>query len=148
LDYVSNDVFVCSSLQTELCHTWSEQGSCKYGTKCQFAHGSEELRQVARHPKYKTEICRNFVNDGTCPYGIRCRFIHPSKVAGNSPPDLGAVASPAGASGALLAGSRAASDAAKLDDMQVAAAAAEALPSPQVRCMMHDIVEVLHGVSM
>ncbi len=44
--------------KTELCRSWEEKGSCRYGLKCQFAHGEEEIRKVARHPKYKTEICR------------------------------------------------------------------------------------------
>mmetsp|Transcript_22254 Transcript_22254/g.55822 ORF Transcript_22254/g.55822 Transcript_22254/m.55822 type:complete len:247 (-) Transcript_22254:139-879(-) len=57
---------------------------CRYGLKCQFAHGREELRPVMRHPKYKTEICKTFHTIGTCPYGKRCRFIHqtPGEVAG------------------------------------------------------------------
>jgi tristetraprolin len=37
--------------KTELCRSWEEKGSCRYGAKCQFAHGEEELRRVARHPK-------------------------------------------------------------------------------------------------
>ena len=37
--------------KTELCRSWEEKGSCRYGTKCQFAHGEEELRKVSRHPK-------------------------------------------------------------------------------------------------
>ena len=37
--------------KTELCRSWEEKGSCRYGAKCQFAHGEEELRKVARHPK-------------------------------------------------------------------------------------------------
>ncbi|KXN83600.1 Zinc finger protein zfs1 [Leucoagaricus sp. SymC.cos] len=62
--------------KTELCRSWEEKGSCRYGAKCQFAHGEEELRKVARHPKYKTEICRTFWVSGSCPYGKRCCFIH------------------------------------------------------------------------
>ncbi|KIJ68674.1 hypothetical protein HYDPIDRAFT_24928 [Hydnomerulius pinastri MD-312] len=62
--------------KTELCRSWEEKGSCRYGTKCQFAHGEEELRTVSRHPKYKTEICRTFWVSGACPYGKRCCFIH------------------------------------------------------------------------
>ncbi|CAI7904000.1 unnamed protein product [Closterium sp. NIES-53] len=42
--------------KTELCRSWEETGACRYGGKCQFAHGREELRAVARHPKYKTEV--------------------------------------------------------------------------------------------
>jgi len=62
--------------KTELCKSFNETGICRYGTKCQFAHGKEELRPILRHPKYKTEICKTFHSTGTCPYGIRCRFIH------------------------------------------------------------------------
>jgi len=63
--------------KTELCRSYSETGICKYGHKCQFAHGSHELRPVLRHPKYKTETCKTFATTGHCPYGNRCRFIHP-----------------------------------------------------------------------
>jgi len=62
--------------KTELCRSFVETGACRYGVKCQFAHGKSELRPVLRHPKYKTEICKTFHTLGTCPYGTRCRFIH------------------------------------------------------------------------
>ncbi|PPQ66103.1 hypothetical protein CVT26_010904 [Gymnopilus dilepis] len=62
--------------KTELCRSWEEKGSCRYGAKCQFAHGEDELRKVQRHPKYKTEICKTFWVSGSCPYGKRCCFIH------------------------------------------------------------------------
>ncbi|KAH7104298.1 hypothetical protein BKA62DRAFT_502109 [Auriculariales sp. MPI-PUGE-AT-0066] len=62
--------------KTELCRSWEEKGTCRYGPKCQFAHGEDELKRVQRHPKYKTEICRTFWVSGSCPYGKRCCFIH------------------------------------------------------------------------
>ena len=62
--------------KTELCRPFEESGDCKYGEKCQFAHGSHELRGLTRHPKYKTERCRTFHSQGLCPYGPRCHFIH------------------------------------------------------------------------
>ncbi|XP_026143891.1 mRNA decay activator protein ZFP36L1-like [Carassius auratus] len=62
--------------KTELCRTYEESGTCKYGAKCQFAHGMLELRDLNRHPKYKTEPCRTFHTIGFCPYGARCHFIH------------------------------------------------------------------------
>jgi len=62
--------------KTELCRQFEEHGSCRYGDKCQFAHGSAELRTLVRHPKYKTEMCRTFHTTGFCPYGLRCHFIH------------------------------------------------------------------------
>jgi len=72
--------------KTELCRSWVESASCKYGNKCQFAHGQHELRPVIRHPKYKTEICKTFHTNGTCPYGKRCRFVHnPAELRMSSP---------------------------------------------------------------
>ncbi|KAG5265626.1 hypothetical protein AALO_G00244550 [Alosa alosa] len=65
-----------SRYKTELCRPFEENGSCKYGDKCQFAHGAHELRSLSRHPKYKTELCRTFHTIGFCPYGPRCHFIH------------------------------------------------------------------------
>ncbi|PNI95017.1 ZFP36 isoform 1 [Pan troglodytes] len=65
-----------SRYKTELCRTFSESGRCRYGAKCQFAHGLGELRQANRHPKYKTELCHKFYLQGRCPYGSRCHFIH------------------------------------------------------------------------
>ncbi|KIK71341.1 hypothetical protein GYMLUDRAFT_66551 [Collybiopsis luxurians FD-317 M1] len=73
--------------KTELCRSWEEKGTCRYGAKCQFAHGEDELRKVSRHPKYKTEICRTFWVSGSCPYGKRCCFIHTELPnAGPAPP--------------------------------------------------------------
>lgn len=65
-----------SRYKTELCRPFEENGHCKYGDKCQFAHGDNELRSLSRHPKYKTELCRTFHTIGFCPYGPRCHFIH------------------------------------------------------------------------
>ncbi|CAG9856963.1 unnamed protein product [Phyllotreta striolata] len=65
-----------SRYKTELCRPFEEFGVCKYGDKCQFAHGIGELRSLARHPKYKTELCRTYHTVGFCPYGPRCHFVH------------------------------------------------------------------------
>ena len=74
---VANGNNVSSSrYKTELCRPYEESGHCKYGDKCQFAHGADELRNLPRHPKYKTERCRTFHTSGFCPYGPRCHFIH------------------------------------------------------------------------
>ena len=62
--------------KTELCRPFQEYGFCKYGDKCQFAHGEHEIRALPRHPKYKTELCRTYHAKGFCPYGPRCHFIH------------------------------------------------------------------------
>ncbi|OLL26426.1 Zinc finger protein zfs1 [Neolecta irregularis DAH-3] len=62
--------------KTELCRSWEEKGSCRYGIKCQFAHSKAELRDLPRHPKYKTEPCKTFIELGSCYYGSRCCFLH------------------------------------------------------------------------
>ncbi|KAJ5070744.1 protein tis11 [Anaeramoeba ignava] len=62
--------------KTELCQAFEETGYCKYGKRCQFAHGIEELRPIQHHPKYKTRLCKSFHGKGFCKYGKRCRFIH------------------------------------------------------------------------
>lgn len=69
---IKNDLY-----KTEICRSYADNGGfCKYGLKCQFAHGEAELRPVRRHPRYKTKWCRNFLATGSCPYDSRCRFIH------------------------------------------------------------------------
>ncbi|CEP12947.1 hypothetical protein [Parasitella parasitica] len=65
-----------SLYKTELCRNWEESGHCRYGNKCQYAHGSADLREIDRHPKYKTQKCRTFHQTGSCPYGSRCTFRH------------------------------------------------------------------------
>lgn len=73
--------------KTELCKHFMESGFCRYGKKCQFAHGNHEMRGVLRHPKYKTTLCKVFATTGKCPYEHRCRFIHEnSRERSNQPP--------------------------------------------------------------
>jgi len=57
--------------KTELCRSYSENGYCRYGDKCQFAHGATELRATVRHPRYKTELCKAYHTTGFCAYGAR-----------------------------------------------------------------------------
>lgn len=77
-----------SLYKTELCRSFVETGICRYGHKCQFAHGEHELRPILRHPKYKTETCKRFATTGDCPYGPRCRFIHPGAMQANINPGI------------------------------------------------------------
>ncbi|KAI5124424.1 hypothetical protein M0805_008308 [Coniferiporia weirii] len=99
--------------KTELCRSWEEKGTCRYGPKCQFAHGEEEIRKVARHPKYKTEICRTFWVSGSCPYGKRCCFIHTELPAPGTPPG------PPGANGENNAATPPATDSTNSDPNEV-----------------------------
>ena len=62
--------------KTELCKNW-QAGECKFGSKCSFAHGVEELTEKKHLPSnYKTKICKQFHEELYCPYGARCQFIH------------------------------------------------------------------------
>lgn len=72
--------------KTELCRQYADSGQCRYGRKCQYAHGSNDLRVASRHPKYKTETCRTFHSTGFCPYGARCHFMHDEADVGSISP--------------------------------------------------------------
>ena len=65
--------------KTEMCKNWIEIGLCRYGTKCQFAHGEHELMGKAppiNNNKYKSKTCTTFNERLFCPYGQRCLFKH------------------------------------------------------------------------
>jgi len=65
-----------SRFKTEICRNFKEKGQCLYGELCQFAHGSEEMRNVGQHNKYKTKRCQKYWIAGYCAYGPRCNFLH------------------------------------------------------------------------
>ncbi|KAK5780853.1 putative mRNA-binding protein CTH1 PWA37_003511 [Arxiozyma heterogenica] len=62
--------------KTELCESFTTKGFCKYGNKCQFAHGLNELKFKQRSNNFRTKPCINWDKLGYCPYGKRCLFKH------------------------------------------------------------------------
>ena len=63
--------------KSSLCRNYMETGVCPYGKRCQFAHGTEELRCNSNsHTTYKTKTCHAFIQKGYCLYGERCNFLH------------------------------------------------------------------------
>lgn len=79
--------------KTSLCKNYNSDHGCQYGDKCQFAHGTEELRvapNVRSVPgmikpmqkiqknilNYKIVKCKNFEKEGKCKYGEHCSFAH------------------------------------------------------------------------
>ena len=83
--------------KTTLCKKFSSGQTCPYGDKCQFAHGTQELRlfenqNLARNMmglsgngnnkspnnfiNYKIVKCKNWEKDRTCKYGAHCTFAH------------------------------------------------------------------------
>ena len=66
--------------KTELCKYYECNGYCKYGDKCAYAHGIENLRsKVTNTTAYRTKKCTQFFEQGYCPYGNRCQFAHQLK---------------------------------------------------------------------
>jgi len=66
--------------KTELCKYFEIDGYCKYGDKCAYAHGKENLRsKVTNTTAYRTKKCTQFFEQGYCPYGSRCQFAHQLK---------------------------------------------------------------------
>ncbi|KAA8545575.1 hypothetical protein F0562_020359 [Nyssa sinensis] len=64
--------------RTEMCRPWEDSGSCRYGSKCQFAHGKEELRP-SRFPnknKSKAQTCKSFTSSESCTHGAKCLSVH------------------------------------------------------------------------
>ena len=63
--------------KTELCKYYEINGYCKYGDRCAYAHGKENLRsKVTNSTAYRTRKCVQFFENGYCPYGNRCQFAH------------------------------------------------------------------------
>jgi len=77
----TNDVkATAQKYKTELCKNWIENNHCRYGKKCQFAHGKEELATYKAaantEEKMRTKNCRTFYKEKQCSYGGRCMFRH------------------------------------------------------------------------
>lgn len=63
--------------KTELCSSFVKSGGfCPYGDKCQFAHGSHELKSIDRPSNWRSKPCQNWLKTGTCTYNERCCFRH------------------------------------------------------------------------
>lgn len=63
--------------KTELCVKFTSTGFCRYGNKCRFAHGKDQLfNKSSYHPKYRKTDCLTFHTVGFCNYGQRCHFRH------------------------------------------------------------------------
>jgi len=70
--------------KTEMCKNWELRGRCKFGNKCCFAHGRNELKaKVLTHVKYKTKPCKQYHQTGYCPYGQRCQYLHKEAIMPN-----------------------------------------------------------------
>ena len=66
----TNDKYL-TKFKTELCKSYCENGYCRYGKKCKYAHGTQELQFDTEVIK-KDKNCKTFFAKGQCPYGVRC----------------------------------------------------------------------------
>lgn len=55
LDVAKNGAKVLTSYKSTLCKEWSETGDCKYGVKCSYAHGTDDIKE---------SLCPNYPNCG------------------------------------------------------------------------------------
>lgn len=63
--------------KTEICKNFEIYKRCKFGDKCCFAHGLEELRERTHlNDSYKLKVCKNYHEIGYCKYGQRCQYVH------------------------------------------------------------------------
>lgn len=75
-DAKSNEKVDEQKYKTQMCANWIEKNECRYGNKCQFAHGKDELDIFKTSNKRRTKNCRTFFKDKSCMYGNRCMFRH------------------------------------------------------------------------
>ena len=66
--------------KTQLCANFQRDGACRYGRRCQFAHGAHELRErsqlLAPIVPEDQKICQPFAATGFCRFGDKCKFPH------------------------------------------------------------------------
>ncbi|XP_058191882.1 uncharacterized protein LOC131308862 isoform X2 [Rhododendron vialii] len=74
-----------SAYKREICRSWEDSSFCRHGSKCQFAHGKEEVRPSRFPSKTKSEICKSYSGSGSCSYGAKCRFSHHKVITASSP---------------------------------------------------------------
>ena len=69
--------------QTRICLFFLE-GTCPFGSRCLYAHGSGELHHdvlggapatdPVLNPKFKTRLCRWYASGQKCPHSLRCAW--------------------------------------------------------------------------
>ncbi|XXQ30529.1 C3H1-type domain-containing protein [Plasmodiophora brassicae] len=70
--------------KTELCTVFAREGSCRYGMRCHFAHGFQELRprsatassSGSSSKAARVGRCIQWDATRTCRFGPDCRFVH------------------------------------------------------------------------
>jgi len=58
-----------------MCTHFEKDGVCKFGRRCNYAHGSDELLETPKAVGSKYAFCKDFPK-GTCRFGDWCHFAH------------------------------------------------------------------------
>ncbi|KAK4377181.1 hypothetical protein RND71_003477 [Anisodus tanguticus] len=72
--------------KSETCRWWEDSGTCRFGSKCRFVHGKEDLRPTAFANRNQSEalLSRSY-SSGSCSYGPRGRSVHYQLHSATSP---------------------------------------------------------------
>ncbi|XP_016438840.2 uncharacterized protein LOC107764752 [Nicotiana tabacum] len=84
-----------SSHMSEVCRWWGDTGTCRFGSKCRFVHGKEDLRPTAFATWNHSEApsSRSY-SSGSCAYGPRGRSAHHQVNSAASSTESAAMATP------------------------------------------------------
>ncbi|XWS39692.1 hypothetical protein CRYUN_Cryun18bG0076700 [Craigia yunnanensis] len=65
--------------KSEICRALGEFGHCRYGSKCQFTHGKEDVRSTCFPFRSKSEaqMYKSYASTVSGTYGSRPRLLHP-----------------------------------------------------------------------
>jgi len=64
-----------SSRPAQQCYSFAENGTCQYGDRCRFSHGTEKTAATGGRDR-SNEACYSFQSNGSCRFGENCRFSH------------------------------------------------------------------------
>ncbi|KAE8721788.1 FAD/NAD(P)-binding oxidoreductase family protein [Hibiscus syriacus] len=65
--------------KSEICRAWDEFGHCRYGSKCQFAHGKEDVRPTCFPFRTKSEaqVYKSCASAMPNTFSLKPRLLHP-----------------------------------------------------------------------
>ncbi|XP_060175861.1 uncharacterized protein LOC132606402 isoform X1 [Lycium barbarum] len=85
------------SSSSETCRWWEDTGTCRFGSKCRFVHGKEDLRPTAFANRNQSEVLTiepNALLSRSCSYGPRGRSVHHQVHSTASSTESAAMATP------------------------------------------------------
>ncbi|KAE8668270.1 FAD/NAD(P)-binding oxidoreductase family protein [Hibiscus syriacus] len=62
--------------KSEICRAWDEFGHCRYGSKCQFAHGKEDVHPTCFPFRTKSEVYKSYASTVPNTFGSKPRLLH------------------------------------------------------------------------